>query len=382
MLGGTLDTILSDDIVYVDPLSAAGIPPHNILKKLIPFLKGYPMCLYCPGELHKIQKPNIKKLVEEDLPEFMGADIVRLHHGAREGAFLVLFSLYKYHIKDKKDRAPIVVQDGNTHYSMILAAERAMLDVVLTETTEAPQFKVDIDSFQRKIEEVKEKYGKKPLAILVNYPDGKYGNLLDLKEISKIAKENEIYLIVDCAYSIGRMPFDMRGYGVDAVLASAHKSMACIGPLGVIGMTEELAKVITQKSRYRKDKEVEFLGCTARGIPTICLMYVMEYLEERVKKWDEKVKIANYFIERAEKELNFTLQGEKPHYHDLLNFKTDNLYRISLTRNRYFLYKELKKRKIFGVKPGITKTVKLSTYLLDKEKANYVIDAFAEILKV
>ena len=82
-------------------------------------MRGYSLCLYCPGDIHEVKKPNIKKLVE-DLVEFMEADVIRLHHGAREGTFTVLFSLYKEHILNKKDRTPIVMLDGNTHYSSFL----------------------------------------------------------------------------------------------------------------------------------------------------------------------------------------------------------------------------------------------------------------------
>lgn len=81
--------------------------------------------------------------------------------------------------------------------------------------------------------------------------------------------------------------------------------------------------------------------------------------------------------------MGFELLGEKPHNHDLLHFKTDLLYEISKkTKDRgYFLYKELKKRRIHGIKPGRTKSIKLSTYLVSKEKLRVVLDAFREIVE-
>jgi len=368
--------------INVDPLQAGGVPPEHVIKQLLSYVKGYPMCLHCPGDVHKVPKPNIKKLVEEDLPEFLGADVVRLHHGAREAAFTVLFALYKHHVLNKKDKAPVVVLDGNTHYSMILAAERSMLTPVLTKVSDFPEFKVIEEDFENKIEEVERKYGKEPLAMIVNYPDGKYGNLPNLKKISEIAQQHNVYLIVDGAYSVGRMPFNMKECDADVVIASAHKSMACIGPLGVLGMDEEIAKIILRKSEYKPEKELELLGCTSRGLPTICLLFVMDYLKKRIREWSKKVEIANYFIKKAERELEFVLQGEKPHNHDLLNFKTDVLYEISQKiKDRYFIYKELKKKEIIGIKPGITKVIKLSTYLLDKEQADYVIETFKDILE-
>ena len=46
----------------------------------------------------------------------------------------------------------------------------------------------------------------------------------------------------------------------------------------------------------------------------------------------------------------------------------------------YFLYHELKKRKIHGIKPGRTKSIKLSTYLVPKDDLKKVVQAFEEIL--
>jgi len=368
-------------MINIDPLQAGGIPPESVVKILRSYMKGYPICLYCPGDVHQIKKPNIARLTQEDLPEFLDADVVRLTHGAREGAFLSLFALYKYHIKEKKDKAPVVILDGNTHYSMVLATERSGLKPILTKVSGPLEYKVISEDFENKIEEVKKKYRKEPLAVLITYPDGKYGNFPDLKKVSKIARNNDVYLIVDGAYSIGRLPFSMKDFDVDVLLGSAHKSMACIGPLGVLGMKEDISKIILRKSSYEKKKELEFLGCAARGLPTLCLYHVMPFLRKRVREWDKKVKIANYFLKRAEKELGFQLQGEKPHKHDLLNFKTEKLYELSQKTNRYFIYKQLKKDGILGIKPGITKIVKLSTYLLEKKEVDFLIDCFLELLE-
>ncbi len=366
------------DMINIDPLTAGGIVPKEVINKLIPYFYGYPLCLYCKGKLEEIKKPNIQKLIY-DLQEFLNSPIVRLHHGAREGVFTVLFSLYKEFVLSKK-RAPVVLLDRNTHYSMILAVERSLMKPVLI-----GQVKDDYSlkfNIEEDIEKVKEEHKKLPLAIILTYPDGNYGNYPDIKEVIKVAKEFEIPIILDAAYHIGRAPFDLKKMNVDVAIASCHKSCACIGPLGIIAMNEEVGNIVIKKSKYKENKEIELLGCSSRGLPTLCLLEVLPYLKERVKKWDEKVKIANYFIKKAEEELNFKLLGERPHKHDLLHFSTPNLYEISKKRKErgYFLYKELKKRNIIGISPGKTKEIKLSTYLLDKEKVDYVINSFKEIL--
>jgi len=367
-------------VLLVDPIRSGGVVPDGIKRELLEYLDGYSTCLYCTGDLHELRKPNIKKLVES-LEEFIDCDYVRLVHGAREGMFTVMFAMFKEYVL-KGARAPVVVADGNAHYTSILAAERSMLDVVFTATTEHPEYCVVAEDYEKKISEVEREHGKPPLLALVTYPDGYYGNLPELKRIVDICKSHGVPVLINAAYAIGRMKFSLRDTGADFVVGSGHKSMACTGPIGVLGIVGREAEIVLRKSKFKEEKEVELLGCTVRGAPAICLLKVLPYLKKRVVKWDAKVNIARYVADRLEKELEFRLLGERPRRHDLLHFETPRLYEISVKiRDRFFLYKELKKRKIIGIKPGITKRMKISTYLLEKEDANYFVDSLVEIVE-
>jgi Sep-tRNA:Cys-tRNA synthetase len=64
-------------------------------------------------------------------------------------------------------------------------------------------------------------------------------------------------------------------------------------------------------------------------------------------------------------------------------FEAPGFYEISqkVKNGRYFLYRELKERNIHGIKSGLTKYFKLSTFGLGKEKLGTVADAFEDILK-
>ena len=61
--------------------------------------------------------------------------------------------------------------------------------------------------------------------------------------------------------------------------------------------------------------------------------------------------------------------------------ETKVFYEISREhkKGRFFLYKELKKRGIAGIKPGLTRNFKLSTYGFKKDELKRIIDAFKEI---
>ena len=73
--------------------------------------------------------------------------------------------------------------------------------------------------------------------------------------------------------------------------------------------------------------------------------------------------------------------GEKPHQHDLMFFESEKLFEISQKdkRGRFFLYQELKKNNIWGIKPGLTKNFKLSTFAANQEELKQVLKTFKNI---
>ena len=359
------------DFINIDPLQTGGRLTEDAKRMLLEWGDGYSICDFCTGDLHTIKNPPIADFVEE-LADFLGCDIARVTHGAREGKFIVMHSLAK------KDG--VVVVDSNAHYTTYVSAERAGLKVVEVENTGYPEYKVVEERFEDAIREGKRK-GDVVLAVLT-YPDGNYGNLPDVRAVVEICQDNGVPVLLNCAYSVGRMNIKADELGVDFVVGSGHKSMASSGPVGVLGLFEDYAKMVLRKSERFKNKEVELLGCSVRGVPLMTLMASFDHVRERVKLWDDEVKKANWFVKEFES-LGFELLGEKPHKHDLLHFKTEKLYEISKRAKKggYFLYNELKKRRIHGVKPGRTKSIKLSTYMVPKDDLRKVLEAFEDILE-
>jgi len=354
-------------LVNLNPLQRGGILTEESRKALAEFGDGYAIYDVSPG-LEVMDMPIVKKFIEETLPNFLGADIARITFGAREGIFTVISAVVK--------PGDSIIVDGNRHYTTVLAAEKAGLNIIEVPSSGPPEYKVDVDNY----EDLIKKY--KPSIILLTYPDGSYGNFPDAKKLGGIAKKYNLPLLIDGAYTIGRMPFSLKEVGADFVIGSGHKSMASSGPIGVLGMTKKWKSSLLKKSNKYPDKELNFLGSEVRGTPFATLITSFPSVAERLKHWDEEVKKARWFSKEMEK-LGLKLFGEKPHRHDLMFFKADPFYQISLKhpKGRFFLYHELKKRGITGIKPGLTKQFKLSTYEISKEKLQYVIDSFKEILE-
>jgi len=359
--------------INIDPLQTGGKLTEDARKALIEWGDGYSICDFCTtGRLDEIKKPPVYDFVHEQLPKFLDCDIARVTNGAREAKFAVIHSLAR--------SGGWVVMDSNAHYSSYVAAERAGLNVALVPNTGYPDFKITVEKFAETLEETRRK-GDIVLA-LITYPDGNYGNIPDVRKIAEICSDYDVPVLVNGAYAVGRMPVSLKDMKADFIVGSGHKSMAASGPIGVLGMREEWGEIVLRKSKKYRNKEIEMLGCTARGATIVTLMASFPHVRERVKRWDDEVEKARYFAGKME-ELGIKQLGDKPHNHDLMFFHAENLYEISkkVKKGRFFLYRELKSRKIHGIKPGLTRYFKLSTYGLSYSEIEYVLNAFREIVE-
>ncbi|WNY25348.1 O-phospho-L-seryl-tRNA:Cys-tRNA synthase [Methanolapillus millepedarum] len=369
--------------INIDPLQTGGKLTDAAKAALLEWGDGYSVCDYCGGVLDLIKKPPIEEFVHKALPEFLGTGAARVTNGARESKFAIFHSLAK--VADGKN---YVVMDSLSHYSSKVAAERAGLEIVFTKKVDKPEYRISPEDFTEAIEAGISAHGKKPLVTQITYPDGSYGNLADVAKIAKISHEYDVPVLLNGAYSVGRMPVNAKELGVDFIVGSGHKSMAASGPVGVMGVTDAdsvYAQNLFQKSAYNKVKEVELLGCTSRGAPIMTLMASFPEIVKRTRpeNWQKEVEAAQYFIKRLEDTGQFIHYGQKPHQHDLIFLESPGFFNISekTKKGRFFLYHELKEKKIHGIKTGLTKNFKISTFGVGMENLKYVADAFEDILK-
>lgn len=355
------------DMINIMPLQTGSILTAAARRALVEFGDGYSVCDFCQGRLGEIANPPVNKFVGQMLPEFLGCDHAVLTYGARDGIFMVFHAM--------TSPGDVIVVDANRHYSTAVAAERAGVELVQVPHSGHPEYVVDVEAYAELIRE------RKPALVLLTYPDGKYGNLPDAARVGEIAEAAGIPYLINGAYAVGRMPVRMDMLHADFLVGSGHKSMASAGPSGVLGLKDKWRDVVLRLSTESKKKEVECLGCTLRGVPLATLMASFPEVSERVQRWDEQVAKAQRFSAAME-QLGFSQLGEKPHRHDLMAFETPAFYEISqrVRERGYFLYKELKGRGIWGVQPGQTRTLKMSTFAATTEELDTVLSAFRDIV--
>jgi Sep-tRNA:Cys-tRNA synthetase len=355
----------------LNPLQRGGVLPPESRQALYEFSDGYSVCDYCAGRLDEISKPSITGFLD-DMADFIGADYARTVHGAREGKFAVMHSLCR--------PGDTVVMDGNAHYTSHLAAERNGLNIVEVPSSDDPEYRIDAAGYRETLDELND-MGEDVSLVLLTHVDGNYGNVTDARAIGKVAHDAGIPFLLNCAYSMGRMPIDAKRWNVDFVVGSGHKSMAASGPIGILGVQEEWADLILKRSSLHQVKELEMLGCTSRGAPIATLMASLPHIIDRVNQWDVEVEKTRYFVSEMEKISGVRQIGVHPTEHDLVRFETPFFHSITNKHPRkgFYLYEELKKRNIVGIKRGQTQWFKCSVYGYNQEQVHYIANSFAEI---
>jgi len=371
--------------INLNPIQRGGVLTPEARKALLEFGDGYSTCDWCPpkaARLDAIERPPIAQFMR-DLAEFLNMDVARVVTRCREAKFITFTTL--------GEPSDYVIVDSLAHYSTYIAAELARLKIKEVPHSGPPEFKLDLDAYADKIEEVKRETGKLPAVVLLTHVDYIYGNLNNAATVGGICKKYGVPFLLNAAYTAGVMPIDGKKLGADIIVSSGHKSWAASAPTGILALKEELVDKMLARSKVAGDwserkfglKEYALLGCTVMGAPLISLMASFPHVVERVEHWPQEVEQARYLVEQLERIEGTRQLGVKPKQHTLIHMESDGFYKASQTHKRrgFFLYDELKRRGIVGIQPGLTKHFKLNTYGLTKAKVEHVAKAFLEIAK-
>ncbi len=370
--------------INVHPIQRGGILPPESREALLSFADGYSTCDACiEGRIDSVKSPPVSSL-KGDIAKFLNMDEVRFTPGARGAKQAVLRAIAR--------PGDTLVLDSLAHYTSYIAAEVNDIKVAEVPHGGYPEFKVNVDDYAAKIEEVKRQTGELPAAVLLTHVDYRYGNLSDAAKVGKIAKDYGVPYILNAAYTAGVMPVDGKKVGADFLICSGHKSWAASGPIGILATTYEFSGKVFKTSTIKGPwsgraflkKDVFLYGCPpVYGAPIATLMASFPHVVARVKRWDQEVENVRWFVKEFERIKDFYQLGERPRQHTLVTFEIPSFHKISKKHPRrgFFLYEELKRRKISGIQMGMTKIIKLNTYGLKREHIQRVLDAFYEIAK-
>jgi Sep-tRNA:Cys-tRNA synthetase len=371
--------------INLHPIQRGGILTEAARNALPEWGDGYSTCDWCPpktARLDMIHDPPISEFLE-DLAQFLNMEVARVVTRCREAKFITFYSLAK--------PGDYVVVDSLAHYTTYIAAEAAGLKVKEVPHNGYPEYRINPDDYALKIEEVKKETGKPPAMVFLTHVDYLFGNMNEPSRVAKIAHDQGIPFMLNCAYTAGIMPTDGKALGADVIVSSGHKSWAAAAPTGILAVTKELSEKILTRSKIIGDvskrkfgqKELMLLGCTVMGVPLITLMASFPEVVERTKHWDEEVEKARWFVNELERIEGTKQIGIRPKEHTLMHIETPAFFKVSETHKRggFFLYDELKSRNIVGIQAGLSKHFKVNTFGLTWDQIKYVAGSFQEIAK-
>jgi Sep-tRNA:Cys-tRNA synthetase len=372
---------VDESSINIDPIQSGGRLTPEAMKAVIAWGDGYSVCDQCrkPFRLDQIRTPPVD-LFHRDLAAFVGMDVARVVPGARRG-FQAVADTYV----GKGD--PVLIT-ALSHYTEVLSIEAK--GGIIREIPKDDNNIITADAAAAKIEEVQREFHRPPPLLFIDHFDYQFGNRHQVQEIIRVARQYDIPVLYNGAYTVGILPVDGKALGADFVVGSGHKSMAAPAPSGVLATTTERAAEVFRTTAARTDvtgrtfgvKEVELMGCTLMGVTLIGMMASFPRVQERVKRWDKELANGNLVVEALRSVQGTKIQSEYPRNHTLTRVDTigsfDKVAQFHKKRG-YFFSNALKERGITGIIPGATKVWKYNTYGLTRKQADYLASALIEV---
>jgi Sep-tRNA:Cys-tRNA synthetase len=372
---------IDENSINIDPIQVGGRLTADAMKAVIAYGDGYSVCDNCrkPNRLDMIKSPPIDAF-HCDLAVFLNMDEARVVPGARR-AFQAVAGTYI-------EKGDPVLLTALSHYTEFLSVEA--YGGVPLEIQKNPENIITADAAGEKIDAVRREYGRPPKLLYIDHFDYQFGNEHEVKGIIKVAKQNDIPVLYNGAYTVGIIPVDGRDLGADFVVGSAHKSMASPAPSGVLAVTKERSEEVFRTTKAQADltkrtfgiKEVEMMGCTLMGVTLVGMMASFPHVRERVKHWDRHLSNGRMIVDALLAIDGTVVKSEYPRKHTLTRIDTTGSFDIVARTHKkrgFFLTSALKEKGIAGTIPGATKVWKFNTYGMTDAQARYTAKAFQDI---
>ena len=154
-----------------------------------------------------------------------------------------------------------------------------------------------------KIDDIASKINSRTKAISISSIQFQ-GYKVDLKKLSKICRENSVYLVVDAIQSLGNEPMDVKKEGVDMMSAQSHKGL--LGPHGIgffycsNDIIDDINPTFVSTTSYQRGDPLSRpnilnseIKKTAKKFEYGCLNYIGYYAMEAALNFLDKVGVEN-----------------------------------------------------------------------------------------
>ena len=227
--------ILKKDVIYFDN-AATSLKPNVVIEKINEYYNEYPVS-YHRGEYDLALK--VEKEVEETrllIKDYINASSINeiiFTSGTTLGINLIVNGFFKKYLNEGDE----VLLNKGEHASLVLPwlilKEELNINIKYIDLKEDLTFSVE--NFKKSITD-------KTKVIALSHITNVVGDIRDLKEIIKIAHDNNILVLVDAAQGLSHININVKELDVDFLVSSAHKMFGPTGVGFIYGKDNLLAK--------------------------------------------------------------------------------------------------------------------------------------------
>ena len=380
---------LDNNIIYFDN-GATTLKPNCVVEETVNYYTKYTSNAHRGDYDTSLKVDNMYEGTREKVKNLINCDRVEeivFTKGCTESLNMIVFGFMKYKLK-KGDE---VLLTKSEHASNVLPWLELEKEIGI---------KVDYipldDNLSLTIENVKNKINKNTKVISIAHITNTVGDIRPIKEISKLAKKNNIYLVVDGAQSVPHIKTDVKDLDIDFLAFSAHKML---GPTGVgvlygkYDLLDELKPLNVgggMNSFFEADGSLEYNTLPRRleaGTPNIAGVIAfgsaIDYIEsigyEKIEKHEQELK--KYLLEGLSKIDNVEVYN-KTTKSGIVLFNLSNIFSqdTSVYLNHYNICVRAGNHcaKILKDELGIKNTCRISLYIYNTKEE---IDKLLEVLK-
>ena len=215
--------LLNEDIVYFDN-GATTLKPNSVIEKMNEYYYSYPSNAHRGDYSLSIKASNAYEEVREKVRKFINAEKtseIVFTSGSTEGLNEIIKGYFNNNLNENDE----VLITKSEHASVILP----WFDLENKKGIKVKYIKLN-DDYTVTLENVKNSITDKTKVITLSHITNVIGDERPIKEIVRLAHENNILVVLDAAQSIGHINVDVKDLDVDFMTFSAHKML---GPTGV-----------------------------------------------------------------------------------------------------------------------------------------------------
>ena len=381
--------MLNKDIVYFDN-GATTLKPKVMIDATIDYYANYTANAHRGDYDISLKVDNNYENTRLLVKEFINADSTKeivFTSGATDSLNRIVFGYFQNTLKENDE----VIITKSEHASNVLPwfelAKRNKIKIKYIELTS--DYKVNIDNLKKVIT-------PNTKVISLAHVTNVIGDVRPIKEISALAHENNILLVVDGAQSVPHIPVDVKEMDIDFLAFSAHKMC---GPTGVgvlYGKYELLDKLKPtvvgggMNSTFSSDLESEYNSLPHRleaGTPNIAGVIafgkVISYLNnigmDKIHKYELELK--DYALSRLKENKNIIIYNENAESGIIaINYKDVFAQDLAIYLNKYNICVRAGNHcaKILKEEINVKNTCRISFYLYNtKEEIDRLIDALS-----